>query len=310
MRARLAFTMATVALLTSPAAPAGTDSFQHRPPRPQLDNAAEEIHTPEPAAGAIRAAHRVDRIPYRFECDVTRRVDDRITTTTRRREGELGDEPVHFEANSFLIREPDRSIGGEYACAIEIGKGRDEDVLWAGATAAPVVAKFAVLGHGHNSYTDDDGNWIGLGWIRLGSGVLLRGHRIRLEWHSRQEDPRGASQHSAACDGLTLQRVTDLRPVESWCSHEDPPIRRDKTDAPPADPSHDEEPSSVVPEDVAPLVPDVIEDALPVVPPPDAVLPPIDLSFEPERRFELLTCRLRGGCSAPELLRQAAVGPV
>ena len=346
MRARPAFVGALVTLLASTVAPAGTaETLVVEPPASEWPNTdlPPKIGLITGTLGpAVPAVDPFDSepIPYRFECEIVEQVGGREIRYTKLLEGVLEDEPVHFEIDGYRITDAAGSDSKGYACTYEIGSG-DEDPApdsrprrldpW-----APVMG---IASHGHAIHEDDEGRMMGVAGARYGlPGRIRPGTLVRWTHDFQPDEPEHPREHAAHCTGLTLARgLRSFETAGTWCEHEEPGANWRRTPGDRLPDVHDDgsvEPADLVESATEPLpeaVTDAVTDAVaslpdgdlpqapepPAMPDAGATLPPVevvgprvDLSFEPERRFELLTCRLRGGCSAPELLRQAAVGPV
>ncbi|HVL89700.1 MAG TPA: hypothetical protein VM841_05635 [Actinomycetota bacterium] len=227
MRARLAFAAALVTLLTATAAPAGT---AHVPavdlpavglPASPTDTVVENM--PARAADPVRRATTpLTPIPYDFSCEIEETLDGVTRRYSTGAAGELGDEPVTFEADTAFVRENDRELERSYSCTIEIGRGMERDIANGPAVGA-VIARVNTVGHGHSIVVDEQGRTIGVAGIRGGRRTLVSGERI--VW-TMQAGTDGSTWnvgrvHAASCFGLTLARATNA-PLDAWCSHEEP----------------------------------------------------------------------------------------
>lgn len=199
-----------------------------------------------------------DPIPYRFACDVTRWTGDpsKATTTVKRLEGVLGDEPVHFEADSYLIDDGTGPRGGSYSCTLKIGDGPENPDSDLSRRPLLVAASFSGGSHGHTLWKKEDGRVTGVAGARMLRGFLQRGHSMTWTWEGSisQRDGRRI-EHAADCEGVTFVRGYSLS-ADGWCEHEEP--RRRPMPAPREDEDvHDGLPPEV-PSDVAvPEAPEV-----------------------------------------------------
>lgn len=230
MRARLAFVSALVALMTATAAPAGTaeppaGQRPFRGPAASVADTVIESAPPRVVDPVRRIATPLTPIPYDFACEIEETLDGVTRSYTTGASGELGDEPVTFQADTAFVRENGRELERSYRCTIEIGRGIERDIPNA-PSAGPVIARLNTVGHGHTVSDDEQGRSIEVAGIRMGRRHLVSGERIVWTAEGTTDGATGNGwrvRHAASCFGITLARVTNA-PLEAWCAHEEPNV--------------------------------------------------------------------------------------
>lgn len=247
---------------------------------------APETATPDPfvaprrvvqavtaAAPAVHVPRELDEpIPYLFECELTRWTGDpsNVTTTVERVEGVLEDEPVHFEADSYLIDDETGKRGGGYACTLKVGNGPENPDTPFSRAFVLAAATVSFVSHGHVLWKPVDGRAMGIAGIRGGGAMLRRGHSMTWTWAgSISQSDEKPIEHAADCDGVTIVRGYNPK-VGAGCEHENPSPR--PKPAPESDDEglHDGLPPEVPADIPIPQLPD-----LPVTVPSDL---PVDVS--------------------------------